>query len=778
MAPARVSHFLAEPLKPVSFTAVKIESPFWSPKLAVSREKTLWHNFRMCDATHRIRNFECAAGAEPRKFEGYFFNDSDVYKAVEAAAYWLALEPDPKLDEYVDGLIAKFAAAQQPDGYLNTYFTLNPDQKRWSKESDMHETYCAGHLIEAAVAHHRATGKRNFLDIAIRLADHLDSVFGPEKLRDVPGHQQTEIALVKLYEVTKEPRYLKLAKFYIDQRGDKTRGKLFGEYCQDHLPVREQREVVGHAVRAMYLYCGMADVAVATGDTTLLQPLPLLWEDLTQKKMYVTGGIGNSSKNEGFTGPYDLPNDNAYAESCASIGLALWAHRMTQLTGDSKYADVFERVLYNGFLSSVSLDGEKFFYTNPLADKGKARRPAWHACACCPPNIARFMPQLGGFAYSTAKIAGGPGLPTETIYVHHFLAGRAEIDLFGKKVVVTQSTQYPWDGKVSITVEPEKPDTYVTLAIRIPGWCRGAKVLRGLDGQPQEGATIPPGYFTDGKLLKGSATIELELPMPPERIESNPNVKGNIGRVAIQRGPIVYCVEHADNKGRARNLVLARSIPLNTAVAPDLLGGVTLIRGVGLRSVEDPTEEALYSRAADLQPASITAIPYFAWCNREPGEMVVWIPETPTVLERPVMPGVTPSASHCFFSDTPDALCDRIAPKSSSDEDVPRLTWWDHRGTKEWAQLDFARPRFVSSVELYWFDDTGKGNCRVPASWKLLYKAGGEWREVSSPSAYGVAKDQFNRTTFEPVTAEGLRVEVQLQDNVSGGILEWKFGLN
>ncbi len=375
-------------LTSVPFTDVKFTDKFWAPRIEINRTVTLPQCFYQCEITNRIKNFEIAGGLAEGKFEGIFFNDSDVYKVIEGAAYTLSIYPDPKLDEYLDDLISKIALAQQKDGYLNTYFTLVEPDKRWTNLPVMHELYCAGHLFEAAVAHYRATGKRNLLDVAIRFADYIDSVFGEDRLIGVPGHEEIELALVKLYEVTGEKRYLNLAKFFIDKKGS---GQ---DYNQDHIPVREQSEIVGHAVRAMYLYAGVADIAKYTGDESLIATMDRIWHDVTERKMYITGGIGPSAHNEGFTVPYDLPNETAYAETCAAIGMAFWNHRLLLLHGQSKYADLLEKVLYNGSISGVSLDGANFFYVNPLASRGNHHRQPWFGCACCPTNVVRFIPQI------------------------------------------------------------------------------------------------------------------------------------------------------------------------------------------------------------------------------------------------------------------------------------------------------------------------------------------------------------------------------------------------
>ncbi len=451
-------------LAAVPFTEVKLQDTFWTPRIKTNHEKSLPHNFTWCEQTGRISNFAKAAGLVPGKFEGIYFNDSDVYKVLEGASYSLADHPDPALARTVDDVVAKIAAAQQPDGYLNSYYTLAEPGKRWSNLKDMHELYCAGHMIEAAVAHFRATGKRTFLDVAARYADLIDQTFGPGKRPGICGHEEIELALVKLYQVTGRDRYMTLAKRMLDLRGDKTRRQTWGPYCQDHVPVRQQREIVGHAVRAMYLYSGVADVAAYTGDPGLIKAMDALWQDVVLRKMYITGGIGARHSGEAFGEPYELPNQAAYCETCAAIGLAFWAHRLNLLHGDAQYVDVLERALYNGILSGIALDGQHFFYVNPLASAGKHHREPFFGCACCPSNVVRLVPSIPGYVYATSD---------KGVYVNLFAAGTATVAVAGTKVKLTQETNYPWDGKITLTVAPERPaafDIYRVFSIIAWKW--------------------------------------------------------------------------------------------------------------------------------------------------------------------------------------------------------------------------------------------------------------------------------------------------------------------
>ncbi len=772
VVPALAADKPADRLTAVPFTEVRLADAFFAPRIETNRQKSLPHNFKWCEDTGRISNFAKAAGLMPGKFEGIYFNDSDVYKVLEGAAYSLAAHPDPVLEKATEAVIAKIAAAQQPNGYLNTYFTLAEPQNRWKDFRSKHELYCAGHLFEAAVAHYRATGRRTFLDVAVKLADHIDATFGPNKRLEVPGHEEIELALVKLADVTGQERYRRLAQFFVDIRGDATRRKVYGPYCQDHLPVRQQQEIVGHAVRAMYLYAGVADVAARSGDRALVTAMERLWQDVVQRKMYVTGGIGARHQGEAFGDAYELPNATAYCETCAAIGLAFWNHRLTLLHADGKYADVLERAIYNGILSGVALDGEHFFYVNPLASSGNHHRQPFFGCACCPTNMARFLPSLPGYVYATNQSG---------IFVNLYAAGTATVSIAGTRVKLTQETNYPWDGAVKIRIQPETPARF-ELALRIPGWCE--KYSISIDGD-QSMWRERHGYLVTSSLWQPGATIELNLDMPVPRIEAHPRVEADRGRVAIQRGPIVYCLEGVDNPRGVRGAVLARDPQFRCEHRPKLLGGLTVIHAV------------------DRNGHPLLAIPYYAWDHRESGPMAVWIyqdgknrqpaaddsswanclyrpldPHTlgpSTEFELPLVDLLHPSASHVNSHDGLDALCDAIEPHDSCDHHVPRFTWWDHRGTREWVQYDFDRPQQVSSVAVYWFDDERvKRHCRVPKSWRLLSKDGAVWKPVDARSAYGVEKDKYNRVSFAPVTITALRLEVELNPPWSGGILEWK----
>ncbi len=621
-------------LAPVPFTHVTIEDRFWAPRIRVNREKTLPHQYRQCKETGRIDAFrlDWTPGREPVP---HIFWDSDVAKWVEAASCSLATHPDPALDAMLDEVVGLIAGAQQPDGYLNVHFTVVEPEKRWTNLRDWHELYCAGHLIEAAVAHFQATGKRTLLDAMCRYADYIGTVFGtaPGQKRGYCGHEEIELALVKLARVTGERRYLELSRYFVEERGRLphyfheeavARGEDPGQfwarsyaYNQSHAPVREQTEVTGHAVRAMYLYSAMADLAGETGDPTLLAACERLWENVCARRMYLTGGIGPERSNEGFTFDYDLPNETAYAETCAAIGLVFWNHRLLQLACDGRYADVMERALYNGVISGVSLDGERFFYVNPLASLGSHHRQEWFGCACCPPNVARILSSLGEYVYSQGD--------AEAV-VHLYVQGAGRLQVAGQEITLRQETDYPWEGRVTLTLQMERPAEFA-LRLRIPGWCRRAGLR--INGEPSDlSGRVERGYARLERLWRSGDRVELDLAMPVERIYAHPDVRQDAGMVALQRGPIVYCLEETDNPAPLQRLALARSAALEPRFEEDLLGGVVTLAGEAAAASTDGWEATLYRAQPPARtPVPLRAVPYHAWDNRAPGQMRVWLPE-------------------------------------------------------------------------------------------------------------------------------------------------------
>ena len=620
------------PIKPAAFTCVHINDNFWAPRLETNRKVTIPDIINKCEISGRIRNFAIAGGLEKGEHAGWFFNDSDVYKVIEGASYSLQVHNDPQLKAYLDSLISIIAAAQEDDGYLYTNRTIDPSraadgggEKRWTKLF-FHELYCVGHMYEAAVAHYQATGERSLLNVAIKNANLIDEVFGPGKNMGVPGHQEIEMGLVKLYRVTGERKYLDLAKFFIDQRGNAeghnlTEGRGAGKYQQDHKPLAEQEEAVGHAVRAGYFFAGATDVVALTGETTYDHALDKIWKDIVYQKIYLTGGIGAVPGHEGFGPDYELPNASAYTETCAAIALMLWNHRMFLRSGDVKYMDVFERTLYNGFLSGVSFEGNTFFYTNPLEADGVTRfnqgvcgRSPWFECACCPGNLARILPALPGYIYATRD---------DEVFVNLYMSNQAELDLGKGTLRLSQNTNYPWDGGIVLTVDSEKA-IKATLKLRVPGWARD-EVMPGdlyryiniikpsvkvavngktIDSTPAEGYIAIPS-----RKWKKNDRIEISFEMPVRKVVSHELVLANAGKMALERGPLLYCAEEVDNPDGVLNMMLSKEDTFEYKFDSSLFDGLGTITG----------------KTAGSNSVTFKAIPYYAWAIREMGEMSVWL---------------------------------------------------------------------------------------------------------------------------------------------------------
>ena len=619
------------PIDPVPFTSVKVTDHFWGQRLKTSREVTIPLAFRKSEETGRIKNFEKAAHpSEDYKVEGFSFDDTDIYKTIEGASYSLQTYPDKRLEKYIDSILAIVATAQEPDGYLYTARTMNPKhphdwagKERWvAVENLSHEFYNLGHMIEGAIAHYQATGKRNFLNIAIKYADCVCRAIGnaPEQKRLVPGHQIAEMALVKLYLVTGDRKYLDQAKFFLDARGYTGRKDA---YSQAHKPVIEQDEAVGHAVRAVYMYSGMADVAAITGDSSYIKAIDRIWDNIVSKKMYITGGIGARHQGEAFGDNYELPNLSAYCETCAAIGSVYMNYRLFLLHGDAKYFDVLERTLYNGLISGISLDGGSFFYPNPLAsDSGYSRKP-WFGCACCPSNISRFVPSLPGYVYAVKD---------RQVYVNLFLSNRAELKVNDKKVVLEQETSYPWKGDIRLKVlQGNQP---FGMNVRIPGWVRGSVLPSDLyayadhqqpayrvmvNGQEVEGE-LHNGYLTINRKWKKNDVVEIHFDMLPRLVKANEKVAADRGRVAVERGPVVYCAEWSDNDFNVHTLLMNRPPELRVVEKPELL--------YGLNQIVTDAQALSYDKAGKLavKDVKLTLIPYYAWAHRGEGDMEVWLP--------------------------------------------------------------------------------------------------------------------------------------------------------
>lgn len=767
------------PIQPVPFNQVKLEDSFWGPRVKLNAGLTIPYAFRQSEETGRIKNFDIAAGVIKGSFCSiYPFDDSDVYKIIEGASYSLQTVPDPKLDAYLDQLIARIGAAQEPDGYLYTNRTIMGDsahpwagKKRWELESeDSHELYNLGHFFEAAVAHFQATGKKTMLDIAVKAADLIVKDFGWGKCEHYPGHQEVEIGLMKLYRATGKKEYLDLAKFFLDVRGPN--GSV---YNQAHKKPIDQTDADGHAVRANYMFSGMADVAALTGDQAYLKAIDTIWKNVVGKKMYITGGVGATGAGESYGIDYQLPNMSAYCETCANIANVFWNYRMFLLHGESKYLDVLERSLYNGVLSGLGLSGDRFFYPNVLRSKGQHERSAWFGCACCPSNLCRFIPSVPGYIYAVKD---------DNLFVNLFVQSEAEIQLGSRRIKVHQESDYPWNGQVKLTVSPDRRGRF-NLMVRIPGWTGDGVVpsdLYHFKDPETSSVTIKingkavsykseNGFAILARSWKSGDQVEIMMPMDIRRILANEKVEADRGQVALQRGPLVYTLEWADQPGqKALNLMLAEDPAFTWAFEPGLLKGVGIIsaKGYSLKSQLDGTLER--------NPVEIKAVPYYSWANRGRGEMTVWIPEDAkyaTPLPAPTIASLaTVTASKC--SGSPETVHDQQCPEKSSNGEFGFIHWWPKRATGEWVRYDFAKPEKVSAVDVFWFDDEDiNAGCRVPKSWKLLYRKGNSWAEVKARGPYGTRKDQYNILEFEPVTTTGLRLDIRQPDDFSTGVQEW-----
>jgi DUF1680 family protein len=789
----------AQRLVSVPLRQVKVEDDFWSPKRKVWQEVTIPDCFRKFenDRGGAINNFDRVRDGKKGGHAGPQWYDGLIYEMIRAAADFLAARPDPDLEKRLDGIIARIAAAaaRDPDGYINTWTQLMEPGHRWGlhggNDVDQHEVYNFGALVDAGVHHYLATGKTSLLRVAVKMANHACDVIGPPPQANVvPGHALAEEAMAGLYQLfhdrpglkkemavpVDEKRYLKLAEFWIENRGNHRGRRNFGAYDQDQEPALEQRALEGHAVRATLMGAGLTALAAINGRDEYARAAHRLWSNMVDRRMHIHGGVGASREGEAFTGDYNLPNDG-YLETCAAVGSGFFSHNMNLAFGEARCADELERVLYNAALAGVSLKGDTYFYENPLEAGPGRRRWAWHPCPCCPPMFLKMMGAMPGYIY--AQDARG-------IYVNLFVGSDAGVTLPAGKVKLEQTTSYPWQGKVYITVKPQKPCEF-DLNLRIPGWCRAASSADDLYrpvGRPADGAVrlkvngetvdrpeMVRGYARLHRSWKSGDTVELTLAMPVRRVHAHPRVKADAGRVALMRGPIVYCLEGVDNPGRVASLFVPPQAAFPVQLRRDFPGGMMVVVRGEVRQVIRNPEGGVEQKAAEMM-----AIPYFANCNRKPCEMRVWLPEMADLARpRSLASGARASASHCWRDDTTGALNDQVEPASSDDGKVPRFTWWDHRGTKEWVQYDFDTPQKISAVEVYWWDERRiKAHCRVPQSWRLLTKDGERWKPVAGASEYGTRMDRFNRVRFDAVETRALRLEVQLQKGWSGGILEWR----
>ena len=776
------------PITPVPFTSVKVTpGTFWGQRLETSRNTTIPLAFSKCESEGRYKNFENAAQhlKDPSKVfkvngVGYSFDDTDPYKTIEGASYILQTYPDKKLRAYVDSVIDIIATAQEPDGYLYTARTQNPadphhwaGDRRWVKEEDLsHELYNLGHMVEGAVAHWQATGSTKFLDIARRYADVVCKEVGPNPGQAcvVPGHQIAEMALCRLYLATGEKKYLDEAKFLLDYRG-KTQIKQ--EYSQSHKPVVDQNEAVGHAVRAAYMYAGMADVAALTGDKSYIDAIDRIWDNIVTKKLYITGGIGATSSGEAFGKNYELPNMSAYCETCAAIGNVYVNYRLFLLHGESKYFDVLERTLYNGLISGVSLQGDGFFYPNPLESMGQHQRQAWFGCACCPSNISRFIPSLPGYVYAVKD---------KDVYVNLFLSNKSELAVGKKKVALSQQTNYPWDGDITITIDQNSVGQFA-LKIRIPGWVKGKVVPSDLysytDGKRlgyrvsvnnQELYPEIRDYITIDRKWKKGDKVQIHFDMEPRIVRANNKVEADRGMVAIERGPLVYCAEHPDNDFDIFSALVNQE--------PQFQFGKTEIAGTSVVTLTTDAQTLEFNKQGKLlvKDQTLTLIPYYAWCHRGSGKMRVWLSQDLRATT-PTQPATLASQSKVSSGSKVPAISsinDRLVPKDENDRSMPYTHWWPKKGGTEWLSYEFPAETTVQSCTVYWFDDAPWGGCRVPKSWRILYQdAQGQWQPVTDADHYPTTKGAACTVNFSPVKTKALRLEVTQPDDFSSGLFEW-----
>ena len=778
------------PITPVPFTKVKVTDSFWGQRLKASRDVTIPLAFSKCEETGRYTNFEKAANpSDSYEVKGYSFDDTDVYKTIEGASYSLQTYPDKKLVHYIDSVLDIVAKAQEKDGYLYTSRTMNPKHphewagdKRWSKVEDLsHEFYNLGHMVEGAVAHFQATGSRKFLDIACRYADCVCREIGtkPGQVCVVPGHQIAEMALCKLYVLTGEKRYLDQAKFFLDYRGKTT---IKTEYSQSHKPVVEQDEAVGHAVRAAYMYAGMADVAALTGDKSYINAIDNIWNNIVEKKLYITGGIGATNNGEAFGKNYELPNMSAYCETCAAIGNVYVNYRLFLLHGESKYYDVLERSLYNGLISGVSLDGGGFFYPNPLESMGQHQRQPWFGCACCPSNIARFIPSLPGYVYAVNK---------RDVYVNLFMSNTSQLSVAGKGITLEQQTQYPWDGDIAIKVAANKAGQWA-MKVRIPGWVRNEVVPSNLyeftdnlrpqynitvNGNAVNGKLTDDGYFTIDRKWKKGDVVRVHFDMDPRTVRANNNVEADRGFVAIERGPIVYCAEWPDNDFDIMGALVNQS-PKMTVEDGTLHAKDKKVADYYIKVIKTDAQLLSFDKQGRLntKDVKLSLIPYYAWCHRGSGKMRVWLSQDLS-SSRPEQPATLASLSKVTAS-TPaaslSAVNDRLVPKDGTDRSMPYYHWWPKQGVTEWIAYEFPEASTVQSSTVYWYDDGPWGGCRVPKAWRIFFKNdNGEWQSVSGADKYPTTKGTACTVNFEPVKTKAIKIEIDLPSENSAGLFEW-----
>ncbi len=790
------------PITPVPFTSVKVwNNTFWGQRLETSRKVTIPLAFSKCESEGRYKNFERAAHPSPNynvaELMPYSFDDTDPYKTIEGASYILQTYPDNKLKAYIDSVLNIIGAAQEPDGYLYTARTQNPQNphpwsgsKRWSKEEDLsHELYNLGHMIEGAVAHWQATGGRKFLDIAIRYADCVVKEVGPKPGQAcvVPGHQIAEMALCKLYLATGNKKYLDEAKFFLDYRG---KTEIRQEYSQSHKPVIEQDEAVGHAVRAAYMYSGMADVAALTGDSAYIKAIDRIWDNIVDKKLYITGGIGATNNGEAFGPNYYLPNMSAYCETCAAIGNVYVNYRLFLLHGDSKYYDVLERTLYNGLISGVSMDGGGFFYPNPLESMGQHQRQAWFGCACCPSNICRFLPSLPGYIYAVKD---------RNVYVNLFLSNSSKVSIGGKSVSLSQDTNYPWNGDVKIKVDNNKAGKF-GMKIRIPGWVKGQPVPSDLysytdasrptykitvNGRSVPASLTEDGYYTIYRNWKKNDIVNVHFDLDVRTVRADNKVEADRGMVSVERGPLVYCAEWRDNAFDIMSVLLNREpkfsegkLSYSSFIADSLKTKLQLYRDQNITTLATDAQTLAYDNSGKLttQNVKLELIPYFAWCHRGSGNMKVWLPQD-VKATRPSAPATLASQAK-ITSSTPSSsmrsIADGLVPADENDRSIPYFHWWPKQNTTEWITYTFPEAKQIQSTTVYWFDDQPWGGCKTPDSWTIQYKdANGNWQNVENVDSYPIKKGTACTANFKPVKTSEVKILVKQPAKFSCGLFEW-----
>jgi DUF1680 family protein len=792
-------------LRPVPLTQVDVDDAFWSPRYATWRKVTIPDVLAKFEKDGAIANYDhVCRGDGPDSHKGFSFFDGLLCEVIRGSADFLALQRDPVLEARIDNIVDRMAAAQakSPDGYLNTWTSLREPKHRWGmnggNDVSQHDIYNAGCVFEAAVHYYRATGKTKALEVAVRLANGMTDVMGKwPKAELIPGHSISEEALLKLAILfreqpalkakmpvpVREDAYLQLAESWIENRGNRTHRKAFNdtkekpfcdlglEYAQDHKPVFSQETIEGHAVRATLMCVGIAALAPANGREEYFQTASRLWQNMTSRRMYITGGIGAIYGTESFGRDYQLPN-KGYLETCAAVAAGFLHRNMNLAFGDAGYVDELERALYNGALCGISLSGNNYSYINPLSFECGHSRWAWHPCPCCPPMFLKMMGAMPSYIYAQDD---------DGVYVNLFVGSQAKLNIGGRSVTVRQTTKYPWEGTVKITVAPSKATAF-PLYIRVPAWCRPAiadDLYRStpqpsadafsvrINGQPVESLTTERGYAKLSRTWQPGDCVDVAMAMPVRRVKAHSEVQDCVGRVALMRGPLVYAIETGANDPQADSVFVPPEGECKAVFRKDVLGGVCILEG---------DIQARYAVAPEVRPAKIAAIPYFAYGNRGPSALRVWIPERRelAMADRLASHAVA-SASFSCRTDSLAALNDGVTPLNSHDPKQSRFSWWDHRGTKEWVQYEFARPTVVSAVEVYWWADGSqqKKGCLAPQSWRVLYRDGGQWKPIHHEGTYGTKVDQFNRVIFSPVTTSALRIEAQLQPGFSGGILEW-----